>query len=225
LVLDIGANYGEIALSTQYESGARVILCEPSPEITPFLRRSIASHVSSGQISLSEKLISDKKGSQSFYVDKKWSGTSSAIGPMPEASGAYRGDGSESGFLLDIGSTTIDELVGGDLGEQRLLFKIDVEGYEARVLSGMENTLQNVASFVGIIEFDKRYLENGGTQTESFFGQICALGTVVNAQSGEIVRECDFASVPKHCDLVVFKSRQNVPQLRYPNLMVCVLNY
>jgi hypothetical protein len=96
IVLDIGANHGEVSLSARYSQKARIMLFEPNPSLTPFLEQSISSHINRSQISLLTRLVSDSISEQPFYVDRKWSGTSSALGPLIEETKSFKGEGPES---------------------------------------------------------------------------------------------------------------------------------
>lgn len=66
----------------------------------------------------------------------------------------------DNGASLDVEQDTIDHLL--NLENQKLLIKIDVEGYEASVLSGMEKTLENNKCFIQmeILSTEDRALES-----------------------------------------------------------------
>jgi FkbM family methyltransferase len=68
------------------------------------------------------------------------------------------------GDTLDVQTWTLDELVAG--GEGQLAFvKIDVEGYEPRVLEGAERTLREMKPLV-LCEFNDILLRDAGSSSE-----------------------------------------------------------
>ncbi|MDF0516822.1 FkbM family methyltransferase [Bradyrhizobium yuanmingense] len=201
IILDVGANYGEIALSSRYLRGSEVHLFEANPALIPFLHRSIASHANADAVKLHAKLVSDSMGTKTFYVDEKWSGTSSAIGRIHDDAG-FKGAGAESFKDLDVESVTIDSLFNSrTLSNDRLLFKIDVEGFEEKVLLGMSSTLSSVESFVGIMEFDKKYLVRAGSDPVKVFEWLKSIATVKVLTKAGVAPIQD--EISDHADLII----------------------
>jgi FkbM family methyltransferase len=119
------------------------------------------AHYNREQITIIHAFASDHtSGQQTFYIDKNWSGTSSGI-QLPN----HRGHEQTNVSRLTIDSLFIHE----DLNEQKLLFKIDVEGYEAFVLKGMQRLFKKCQHTFGIIEFDSLYMGKAGIQMDEFF--------------------------------------------------------
>ena len=216
-VLDIGANYGEIGLSSRYGPLARIVLFEANPRLIPYLQRSASSHADADRIVIIPKLVSNVVGAQRFCVDHKWSGTSSAAGAVPEMRGTYRGPGEERAEWISVPATTIDAVDAVQLDLSRLLFKVDVEGYEGHVLTGMAQTLQSASAYAGILEFDRRYLRYADTDPDDFLRQLKELGTVLVLSSRALVQVADSSSVPDHVDLLLVSPSVDLSGFRIPS--------
>lgn len=158
LVIDVGVNYGECIFSTQYPPGTRIIGVEANSRLIPFIEQSKEAHPNRSQIAIYNAIASDKDNEETvFFVDRHWSGTSSAT---------YE----PSHKLIDkvpVQSITIDTLCH-DQTYETVLFKVDVEGYEAFVLKGMTNLFKTSKSILGFIEFNSEYLEKLGISVDEF---------------------------------------------------------
>lgn len=139
LVLDIGANYGEVVLSADYPD-AEVHVFEPNPPVADRLERSVA-----GIATVHRVAVSDRDGT-------------ARLGLVPRSSGVSSLERSE-GRGVEVPTLRIDSL---DLTAQRLLFKIDVEGHEHAVLRGMARLLETTPRWAGLVEgsdLDAPYVE------------------------------------------------------------------
>lgn len=216
LILDVGANHGEVALSISYKKETRILMFEPNPVLTSFLEKSIAAHVNREQISFSKQLVSDASAEQEFFVDRKWSGTSSAVGPINDESNAFKGESCEDFERLIVPSISIDDALKEiELANQRLLFKIDVEGFESKVILGMMKTLSSVKCFAGIMEFDKELLQRAGTNPSAYFAALLALGGVWIFEHGSAVRLRKFEDMPGHADILISSMPEMLDSLSF----------
>ncbi|MFF2888436.1 FkbM family methyltransferase [Paenibacillus sp. NPDC057967] len=159
LVIDAGVNYGEIVLSTAYDSQASVTVIDANEVLRPYLTRSIEEHPNGSQFRIVNAIASDQlQSSVTFYVDKVRSGNSSAF-HLGER--AFR--------EITIPSVTVDSLFDDrTIKDDTLLFKLDVEGYEWNVLRGMSRILKETKEVAGIIEFNMSYMEKKGVDLRSF---------------------------------------------------------
>jgi FkbM family methyltransferase len=159
LVIDVGVNYGECIFSTTYPLDTKIFGIEANSQLLPYINRSKEAHPNRSQISIIHAIASDQDGEEkTFFIDKHWSGTSSA---------AYI----PSHNLIEkvpVKSITIDTLVSGCRPITTVLFKVDVEGYEALVLKGMTSLLKDSVSLLGFIEFNSEYIEKLGISVDDF---------------------------------------------------------
>ncbi|MEH7222984.1 FkbM family methyltransferase [Bacillus sp. JJ1566] len=160
LVLDIGVNYGECIFSTTYDKDTTVVGIEANKYLIDYIKRSRQQHVNCGQIKIIHAFAGEhEKVDQAFFIDTHWSGTSSGV-QISEKNSIEK---------TEVPAITVDSLFNQKtLRNQRLLFKIDVEGYEFMVLKGMKSILANCHDALGIVEFDSRYLEKAEVNLEAY---------------------------------------------------------
>jgi FkbM family methyltransferase len=219
IVLDIGANHGEIALSTHYESEASIYLFEPNPFLSPFLEKSIRSHRNWRQISLHPCLVSDTETEQTFYVDRKWSGTSSGIGRISDPKNSFKGEGEELFDAITIKSVRIDDILSKeDVCEKTILFKIDVEGYESKVIAGMLSLLRASKGFSGIMEFDQTYLRRANCDPNLFLSSLQELSKALFLVGKSLTRVTDASAIPERADLLICSTESYLSALKIPRM-------
>jgi FkbM family methyltransferase len=153
IAIDVGVNYGEIMLSTVYDHHTQIVGIEANKLLGRCIDKSIKEHPNASQIKMIYALAADKDAVENtFFVDKEWSGSSSVV-----QNNEHRFESQK------VKSMTIDSLFADQaLVEERLLFKIDVEGYEQFVLHGMNRLINESGSCMGIIEFSSEFLERVG---------------------------------------------------------------
>jgi FkbM family methyltransferase len=162
LVIDVGVNYGECIFSTNYPQTANIYGIEANQYLLSYIEKSKMDHINKDQITIIHAFASDqKRAQQSFYIDKNWSGTSSGI-KLPNHRGFE---------TMEVPTITIDSLFENEvLNERRLLFKVDVEGYESFVLKGMQRLFEECSQLFGLIEFDSVYMKRAGIDLNEFLG-------------------------------------------------------
>lgn len=162
LVVDVGVNYGECLFSVTYPKRCNVIGIEANPHLQKYIERSKKIHPNRKKIQTIYAMASDEEHEKrSFYVNKYWSGLSSAVLGKTTLPNHYNEH--------EINSITLDSLLSMyPLENERLLFKIDVEGHEENVLKGMLQTIERCPQMLGFIEFDSKYLAKSDTDADVF---------------------------------------------------------
>ena len=202
VVLDIGANYGEIVFNSDYsESTKSIYVFEANPKLVPFLERSASSHPCSKKIEIFSCLVgSETKANVRFHIDTESSGRSSAL---------------ENNFIQDSVSIStemkkIDDIITESI--ETLLFKVDVEGFEPFVLKGMKEIITNTPNVIGIVEFNSASFQANNISLEEY-----KLLLTTNFSIYEILKEgkavkFDFEQVESRnieCDLLLLKRTEH----------------
>jgi len=143
VVVDVGANYGEMLLGAPLPSHSRLVCFEPNPQILPHLRRSIAE--SGLEVDLRAVAVGTETGESTFYVDTVWSGRSGLAQ-------THRTDAEHRLESVTVPMSTLDSELE-DLAEAAsVCIKVDVEGGEFAVLAGAERLLSATRPWVVMLE-------------------------------------------------------------------------
>jgi FkbM family methyltransferase len=160
LIIDVGVNYGECIFSTTYPDQTKIYGIEANHHLIKYIKKSKEDHPNKAKITIINAFASDKDDEQKdFYIDKHWSGTSSAS-YIPAHNMIEK---------VPVSTITIDSIFNEDLTYGTVLFKVDVEGYEAFVLKGMTELFDKCESAIGFIEFNSEYIEKSGMKVDEFF--------------------------------------------------------
>ena len=123
LVVDIGANYGEMIAAIPATYDAQVVAFEPNDHLHPFLRRT--AELNDVAVSVRPEAVGRTDARARFALDRTWSGRSS-LKCVAEA---------RSTDLVDVDVVCLDSVFRGAQPSTALV-KIDVEGGEGDVLAG-----------------------------------------------------------------------------------------
>lgn len=131
-VLDIGANTGLFTLlALAANSQAKVISFEPVPNVYQRLVSHINLNGWSDRCQAKNQAVSNQVGETKLHIPFEDVPLSASLNPQ-----GFRG---YKGYLIDIPVTTIDAVCSHN--QPIDLIKIDVEGFEDKVLQGMEQVL------------------------------------------------------------------------------------
>jgi FkbM family methyltransferase len=202
LCLDIGANYGECFANADYKIAA-VIAIEANPLLWPFLKKTRSVHPDKEKIHIRNVLVADKYVEHvDFHYSEIWSGGGSA---------AVKGNNPKK---MSLSSRPLEEVIQSTGCEDfdSLLFKIDVEGFEGRVLGPYLQKMSN-RRVAGIIEFETEMLQAAGTDPQTFYRSLAERFLVFHTKrrSTELTHLKEWADLAAlfnkkefHCDLAVF---------------------
>lgn len=144
VVLDIGANIGYFGIISGASRPEQIHFFEPNPKLVPLIRKSLSVNglmsisvvnpvgVGGKETRLSLNLIGDYLGSSSFVADT----------PNSEE---------KSSIIVPV--TTVDSYSKEHNLKKIDIVKIDVEGFEPEVYTGMKNTIKNNSKLILFIEF------------------------------------------------------------------------
>jgi len=171
LVVDVGANYGEFGLGERFPEARRIILFEANPALVERLQRSRDGYPDRAAVEIVEGIATapSQSGKEvELFVHPRWSGVSSAS----------RGAAGPEARPLKCRAHTVDEVLGTFEPRLRMLFKIDVEGYEGSVVEGMRRSLEDCDECVGLIEFNRAELAKAGTDVDEFLRWFAERGSL-----------------------------------------------
>jgi len=151
-VVDVGANVGQFAVaSTRLFHGAEVFPIEPDPRTADQLRKNVGMPVANN---VRVTAIGDNVGAATFHVNGD-SQVSSLLSLGDDRIKSF--PGSRVVEEINVPVTTLDVLFDGvDLAEP-ILLKIDVQGFEDRVIAGAGVFLKRVHWVLMEVSFSKLY--------------------------------------------------------------------
>lgn len=162
--VDIGANCGMASLSAAAAigTGGRIVAFEPNPAVAAIYTRAMERNGLGPVVSFHNAAIAERDGQMDLFVPASNHG---------EASLATQFDG-RAGQIVSVRVSSGGELAGLDRID---LVKIDVEGFEATVLSAIAPILQRFKPPV-ITELMDEHLERAGTDSEEVVQLMNGLG-------------------------------------------------
>ena len=214
VVLDVGANYGELVFMPSYRPGVLVVAVEPHPSLSRYLERARAEHPHGAAIELVFAAASDADGGElTFFVDDAWSGRSSAVRTYSQREVRE----------VRVPVTSIDAIVGDRARGKTLLFKIDVEGFEPNVLAGMHLVLGDAAMAVGLVELHRRNLSDMNIDLVDYLADLERRFTVYAFGEGGAILRVPPGDFPRlfpdpesSTDLILLSERSLARRLELP---------
>jgi FkbM family methyltransferase len=129
--LDVGANCGIYPLlACAVNRTIEVVAVEPVPAVFAALENNVRFNNLTSRVGLLRAAISDQEGMVPFHESED-----PTMGSLDV--GGYRG---KAGKVIEVRATTLD-LIADGMSIPPDLIKIDVEGFEDKVLSGAHRTL------------------------------------------------------------------------------------
>jgi len=171
VMLDVGGNIGYMSLlAKQVNPRLKIYAFEPLPGNVITFRANIALN-GFQDLAILETCVSDQVGETEFLL------------PPGEESGwgriAYRDDLFKGGGKISREVTTLDEFTKTH-GEKIDLIKIDVEGFETKVLHGARKLLARDKPVI-CFEVNEPCLKDVGTSSREIFDFLHSLGYSIHA--------------------------------------------
>lgn len=162
---DIGANIGMISLLGARIVGpnGRVDAFEPNPACAQKIRATLAENQISN-VFVHQVGLADRPGTLTLSIPAINAGEASFAPSQYPASETSR---------LHVSVQRGDDLL--DAGEPPALIKIDVEGFECRVLDGLRETLETAHPVI-VTEVVPDHLQRAGSSADELFGRMIESG-------------------------------------------------
>jgi FkbM family methyltransferase len=202
---DVGAHYGLFTLIASRKVGrtGRVLAIEPTPQTRERLQANIGLNAAAN-VDVLPVAVSDIEGEAELCVSDSQEEAWNTLALNAVASGFHR---------IGVAATTLDALAAERGDTQRItLIKIDVEGWERRVLRGARDLLKGRNAPVLLMEFSDTMSNRDGSTCRDLYRDLIDLGYemyVYDAENNRLVPEtCRDEYV--YSNLVACKSREAV---------------
>jgi FkbM family methyltransferase len=166
--LDVGANVGMYAVYAGVMRGARVFAFEPEAQNYAVLCRNLLLNDLNGRaLAWCAALMDETKFDKLYLSDTSIGGSCHSFGVQVDAHLRP----AEFKYAQGCTATTIDAMVAGGLIDVPHYIKIDVDGFEHKVIAGARETLRDPAVRSLIIELNSNLAEH-----RAVFGTLEAAG-------------------------------------------------
>lgn len=164
LFLDVGAHYGFFSLvAAAGNPEIEIVALEPVPESHEVLARNVALNGLTGA-EVIRRAVSDRPGRARFNLSL----SSDNCGFYPHPVAPPIGE-------IEVETTTVDELLAGREPCPTLV-KIDTDGHELPVLTGMSETLARFPELKLLIELNPKMQRLAGHEPEELVAELARLG-------------------------------------------------
>jgi len=210
-VVDVGANIGQFAVaSIRLFQGAVVIPFEPDPRVAVQLRKNVGVPVAEN---VRVTAVGDSVGTATFYVNRD--PQVSSLLPLGEDRMESFPD-SRVVEEITVPLTTLNFLFDGVTLAKPILLKIDVQGFEDRVIAGAGVFLKSVRWVLMEVSFSKLYEGERDFETivellkKHGFKFVRPMNFHISPKTGEIIEmDALFEAIEMNCS-VAAKSDANI---------------
>jgi FkbM family methyltransferase len=155
--LDVGANVGMYSVFAAVVPGARVFAFEPESQNYALLCKNIVQNdLSERVVAFSAALSDEEKFDKIHLSDFRVGGSCHSFGQAVD----FNLQETSFKFVQGCYSTTIDKLVEGGVMPVPANIKIDVDGFEHKVVAGARETLKDLAVRSLLIEINPKLDEH-----------------------------------------------------------------
>lgn len=172
-VVEIGANIGYYTIIAASKVGieGKVHAFEANPKIFEILFQNIAVNGFGNIVNLINKAVVNKSGKIDFHRLQQFLGGSS----IHEFSEETLNQLMETAETIEVDTISLDEYFA-DKDMRVDMLKIDAEGSEPLIFSGMKKTLRSNPQIMIICEFSPRMLSGSGVNPRVFLEEIMSYG-------------------------------------------------
>ncbi|MGD9690176.1 MAG: FkbM family methyltransferase [Phycisphaerales bacterium] len=163
--VDIGANIGMTTLcaAALVRPEGRIVSFEPNPRVFERLKGHVAANGLESIVELRNRGVADAPGELELHVPRHTGQASFALVHEEQPTEVHR-------VPVGVGDDELKGVAGGPM-----FIKIDVEGYECRVLQGLKGTLASRRPAV-MTEVLPKHLIRAGSSVEELFALMHGLG-------------------------------------------------
>jgi FkbM family methyltransferase len=152
-ILDVGANTGQFAKTyRRLFPAARVVSFEPIP--SAFLELSSWA-ASEPRVTALNVALGESEGSVDMIEHTQNTVSSSLLSTTETSVNIWPAQARQR--MVPVAVTTLDKAVAGQALEPKVLVKLDVQGYEDRVIRGASETLRHTAAAIVEVNLDNLY--------------------------------------------------------------------
>jgi FkbM family methyltransferase len=167
-ILDIGANFGYYALLAAKSAGpnGKVYAFEPDPLNTAWLFKNIQANQLEN-IFLIPAAVSNRNGKSQFFRDASNLGGHSLVSSNLQTT---------MDNIVEVETLRMDDFLASK-GEKAVhMIKMDIQGYEGKMLEGAEKLLQQPSLRTVQMEFWPEGLRNAGTDPKELLKKMASRG-------------------------------------------------
>ena len=188
-VIDIGANVGQFAVaSAKIFSGVTIHSFEPLPEAVKTLTKNVSTF---HRVHVHATALGERRAKMTLHVNSH-SHSSSILALGERHRRAFPRAREIS--IIEVPVSTLDDEMSFVSFERPVLLKMDVQGYEPRVLEGATETLKRVdyvlleASFRPLYEGEKTFMEIAEMMQDRGFAFLRPVDWLTDPGNGEILQ-------------------------------------
>ena len=155
-VIDVGANVGQFArIALRVFPKSKIYCFEPLG--TPYNQLALWANKQNGRVRCFNIALGDRAGQMTMYEHQEHTPSSSLLQATDHCHDLYPQTSKERISTIEI--NTLDEIIVRETNnlEKNILLKLDVQGFEDRVLRGAESTLNMCSACIIEINLDNLY--------------------------------------------------------------------
>jgi len=164
-IIDIGANIGYLTtyFSSLVTKSGKVLAFEPDSRAFHFLEKNlIVNNCTNTQPY--HIAVSDRVGTDQLYLSSNRTGNNVLYELNQD-----RLDEPGKRSSVSIKTTTLDQIFLSNIFTSRTILKIDVEGFEFKVLMGGQKLFETNLSLITVIEYCPQLMLQAGTSSQEFY--------------------------------------------------------